>query len=213
MPPRFVPLTALAAIVVACSSAGDGSGGTGPGPVPTDSTVAEDSLRFLRPALAAPPFALRTVSFWAVRGQRREVRLMYQPASGQADSVEFVRFRVDQKSLVTDSAGQPLASGDSVLITLSISDTLRLITEFQPAGLTFNPKEPARLWIKFGEADPDLNHDGLVTAADTTLLLGLQIWKLEQPGEPWTLLPSTVDTVSQEVEADVPGFTRYAVAY
>lgn len=210
---RFVTLAAVAAIALACSSAGDGSGGTGPGPVPTDSTVAEDSLRFLRPALTAPPFAARTVSFWAVRGQRREIRLMYQPAAGQLDSFEFIRFRVDKKSLVTDSAGQPLASGDSVLITLTISDTLRLITEFQPAGLTFNPSEPARLWIKFGEADPDLNEDGVVTAADTTLLLGLKIWKLEQPGEPWSLLPSIVNTVSQEVEADIPGFTRYAVAY
>ncbi len=210
MSPRFATLALLLALAVACSG---GSGGSS-GPVPLDSTATDSSLRFLRPAVTAPAFAERTVSFWAVKGQRREIRLMYQPAIGQIDSVEFVRFRVDNTTLIQDSTGNPLANGDSVLITLTISDTLRLITDFRPSGLIFNPKQPARLWIKFGEADPDLNHDGLVTAADTTLLLGLTIWKQEHPTDTsWTLLSSVVNTVTQEVEADVFGFTRYAVAY
>ncbi len=184
-----------------------------PGPNPLDSTVTEAGLHFLRPAPLAPPLAGRVQSFWAVRGESREVRLMYQPRPGEPDSVEFARFRVDSRSLVNDQFGQPLPMGDSVLITLSVSDTLRLITEFQPAGLVFSPARPARLWLKFGEADPDLNNDGIVSAADTSLLLDLSIWRQEQPGDPWGLLASSVDTVEQEVEADIPGFTRYAVAY
>lgn len=212
MSPRILTLALLGAAALACSAGSDGNGGSGP--LPNDSTAPGTSLRFLRPASAAPALGERTVSFWAVAGVRREVRLMYQRASGQVDSVEFVRFRVDDKTLTQDSAGNKLATGDSVLITLTVSDTLRLITDFQPAGLVFNPKKPARLWIKFGEADPDLDHDGSVTAADTTLLLGLTIWKQEHPSDTsWTLLPSLVDTLTQEVEADVPGFTRYAVAY
>lgn len=209
--PRSLGLAALAGILLACGSTDGGGGGVGPGP--DDSTAVEDSLTFLRPALTAPPFALRTVSFWAVRGERRELRLMYRPKVGEPDSVEWARFRVDDRTLVRDSAGNTLADGDSVLITLSIADTLRLIADFQPSGLVFNASRPARLWLKFGEADPDLNGDGVVDAADTALLLGLKIWRQELPSDPWVLLPSTVDTVSQEIEADIFGFTRYAVAY
>jgi hypothetical protein len=208
---RCLPL--LAAFIAAAGCTNDPVGTGGPGPVPTDSLAADSSLTFLRPALSAPPLADRLVSFWAVRGQTREVRLMYRPAAGRTDSVEFARFRVDDRSLVNDSAGHPIAQGDSLLITLGVADSLRLITEFHPSGLVFLAGRPARLWLKFGEADPDLNHDGLVTAADTTILLGLTIWKQEQVTDPWTLLPSAVDTVSQEVEADIPGFTRFAVAY
>jgi hypothetical protein len=202
---------ALLAAGAACASDPGGNGGTGPGP--TDSTVSGDSLDFLRAAVTAPPFAERTIGFYAVRGETREIRLMYRPKAGQADSVEFARFRVDAQSLVNDSAGNPIANGDSILITLGIQDTLHLITEFRPSGLVFNPTKPARLWLKFGEADPDLNSDGSVTAADTTLLLSLRIWKQERPADPWTLVPSTVDLPSQDVEADIKGFTRFAVAY
>lgn len=202
-------LVLLAVLIgVACSSgSGNGSGG------PNDSTLPQDSLTFLRPASSAPPLADRTVSFWAVRGQNREVRLMYRPYSGQHDSVEFARFRVDNTSLVNDSAGNPIAQGDSLLITIGVIDTLHLITEFQPSGLVFNPLKPARLWFKFAECDPDLNHDGLVNAADSTLLASLRIWKQERPGDPWSLLTSQTNFSSQDVTADIPGFTRFAVAY
>lgn len=208
---RFLTLPVLATFALACSADSSGGGGTGPGS--GDSTVAEESLHFLRPALTAPAFAGRTQSFWAVRGERREIRLMYQPEAGQVDSFEFVRFRIDDNTLVKDSAGNPLAVGDSVLITLTLSDTLRMIVEFQPSGLQFDPANPARLWIKFGEADPDLNEDGAVTPADSTVLLTMKIWRLEQTGQPWTRMPSFVNTMEQEVEADLFGFTRYAVAY
>lgn len=207
---RRLPVFLL--LLSACASEDPGAG-AGPGPDPVDSTINESGLRFLRPALTAPPFANRVESFWAVRGESREIRLMYQPLPGQADSVEFARFRVESRSLVNDQNGQPIAQGDSILITLTMVDTLRLITDFQPSGLVFNQSRPARLWLKFGEADPDLNNDGIVSAADTTLLFDLSIWRQENLGEPWALVESTVDTVEQEVEADIPGFTRYAVAY
>lgn len=208
--PRRLPVFLL--MLSACAAEDPGAG-AGPGPAPVDSTVAESNLHFLRPALTAPPLADRVESFWAVRGQTREIRLMYQPGAGQLDSVEFARFRVESRSLVNDQNGQPIAQGDSILISLTIVDTLRLITDFQPAGLIFNPNRPARLWLKFGEADPDLNNDGIVTAADTTLLFDLSIWRQEGIIDPWVLVQSVVDTLEQEVEADIPGFTRYAVAY
>jgi len=208
---RSCVLLSLAAIL-GCGT--DPGAGGNPGTGPTDSTVAQDSLRFLRASVSAPPLADRQVSFWAVRGQTREIRLMYRPAAGQPDSVEFARFRVDDRTLVTDSAGQPIAQGDSLRITLSIVDSLHLVTEFQPSGLVFSPSRPARLWLKFGEADPDLNQDGVVTAADTALIASLSIWKQEHPTDThWQLVSSTINMVSLEVEADIAGFTRFAVAY
>ena len=202
-------IVALLPLVAACANGAD----TLPGPDPADSTAVEDSLHFLRPALTAPPIADRVVSFWAVQGQRRELRLMYRPAPGAVDSVEFARLRVDDRSLVNRPDGTPIAPGDSILITISMVDTLQLITEFQPAGLVFANARPARLWLKYGEADPDLNQDGVVNAADSVLVLALKIWKQENLGDPWQLLPSTVNLVELEVEADIPGFTRYAVSY
>jgi hypothetical protein len=138
---------------------------------------------------------------------------MYRALPGATDSVEFARFRVEDRSLVNRPDGTPIAQGDSLLITLQVVDTLKLITEFSPQGLRFSSSRPARLWLKFGEADPDLNGDGKVDSADTALLLALRIWRQEQPGDPWTLLPSSVDTMSKEVEADILGFTRYALSY
>ncbi|MDZ4865160.1 MAG: hypothetical protein SGJ01_17205 [Gemmatimonadota bacterium] len=202
-------LLALLPLAAAC---GDGATAL-PGPTPPDSTAPQDSLHFLRATPASPPLADRIVSFWAVKGERRELRLMYRPAPGAVDSVEFARLRVDDRSLVNRPDGTPLADGDSILITMSVVDTLNLIAEVQPAGLVFSPSRPARLWLKYGEADPDLNRDGLVNAADTALVLALKIWKQEQPGDPWQVLPSTVNLLELEVEADIPGFTRYAVSY
>jgi hypothetical protein len=202
------PLLALLPLAAACAE-----GATQlPGPNP-DSTAQQDSLHFLRAAPTAPPIADRVVSFWAVKGERRELRMMYRPAPGAVDSVEFARLRVDDRSLVNRPDGSPIATGDSILITITMVDTLNLIADFQPAGLVFSQSRPARLWLKYGEADPDLNEDGVVNAADTTLVLSLKIWKQELPGALWEVVPSTVNLVELEVEADIPGFTRYAVSY
>ncbi|MEO8635369.1 MAG: hypothetical protein ABI587_08840 [Gemmatimonadales bacterium] len=202
------PVLVLLPLAAACAD----SASQLPGPN-TDSTAQQGNLHFLRASPTAPPIADRVVSFWAVKGERRELRLMYRPAPGAVDSVEFARLRVDDRSLVNRPDGTPIASGDSILITISVVDTLNLIADFQPAGLVFSPSRPARLWLKYGEADPDLNRDGVVSAADTALVLSLNIWKQEQVSALWEEVPGTVNLVELEVEADIPGFTRYAVSY
>jgi hypothetical protein len=202
----------MLALIPLAAACGDGAS-TPPGPTPPDSTAPQDSLHFLVAGPTAPPLADRVVSFWAVKGERRELRLMYRPAPGMVDSVEFARLRVDDRSLVNRPDGSPMADGDSILITITMVDTLNLIADFQPAGLVFSSRRPARLWLKYGEADPDLDRDGVVTAADSLLIQQLTIWRQENPGDPWSQLPSTVNLVELEVEADIPGFTRYAVSY
>jgi len=205
--PRF--LLALLPLAAACADGGAGLAT----PVPVDSTAPPSALHFLRAGPGTPALGDRVVSFWAVEGQRREVRLMYRPAAGAVDSVEFVRFRVDDRSLVSYADGRPIAVGDSVLITLTVTDTLQYLVDFQPSGLVFSANRPARIWFKYGEADPDLNGDHIVDAVDTALVQSLRVWKQEQATDPFQMLPSSINLVELEVEADVPGFTRFAVSY
>ncbi len=170
-----------------------------------------NELRFLRAASNAPPFAETQVTFIAKRGEDREVRIRYQVASGEFE--EFVRFRVRPDALLTYPDGRPFGPGDEVEITVRIIDLNRLIVEFQPSGLRFNPSRPAELTFKYNHTDPDRDGDGDVDANDAQIESLLSIWRQEAPGQPWTKLVSKVEFEIDEIEADIVGFTGYAFAY
>lgn len=168
-------------------------------------------LHFLRAATNAPPFAETQVTFTARRGEDREVRIRYQVAPGEFE--EFVRFRVRPEALLAYPDGRPFANGDEVQITLRIIDLNRLIVEFQPSGLRFNPARPAELTFKYNHTDPDRDGDGDVDSNDASVETLLAIWRQEAPGQPWTKLLSKVEFEIDEIEADITGFTGYAFAY
>ena len=190
------------------------SSAAGPTVPPVAARVADESdLAFLQPAADAPPLAATQVSFWAVKGQDRRVSLYYHARPGATDSSELVRFRVDKRSLRRRPDGRSFATGDSILITITIVDAQRLIVDFQPSGLTFDQKYPARLWFKWTETEDDLNGDHVVDTADDAIRLTSAIWGQETVGGPWTVLATEFDLASQEVEAKPTSFTRYAVAY
>ncbi len=176
-------------------------------------TVPESSLTFLRPAAGAPRIPRRRVSFWAVNGETREATILYQKQPGQPAASKLVRLKVDKRSLVNRPDGTPIAPGDSILITMTLVDSLRLIVDFQPQGLVFAPSRPARATYWYLEADHDFNFDGVVNAADAALESTFRIWGQELPGDPWSDLESVARPGSDQVEARVPGFTRYAVSY
>ncbi|MGE0442375.1 MAG: hypothetical protein AB7L66_02170 [Gemmatimonadales bacterium] len=159
----------------------------------------------------APPLSGTTVSFWAVKGADRRLTWYYQPAAGQHDSTEFVRFRVRSGSLLAAPDGTPYQPGDSVLITLSLADADRLIVDFQPSGLTFDPNQPAELEFRMDQCDLDLNHDGVINNADKDLLRSSAIFRQETAADPWEVL-GTVGA-NTNFKAKVNGFTRYVVAY
>ena len=201
------------AVGVALAAACGGGDATAPPPDST-TTKPESDLHFMHASDSAPPLAQKSITFYAVRGQDREVRLYYHARAGSSDSTEFLRFRVRSGSLVQRPDGTPIANGDSLPITITVADTTRLIVQFEPSGLTFATTDPARLTLKYSEEDDDLNGDGHVDATDLALKPLLGLWRQESPSEPWILLPTSVSLViSDEVEADVPGFTRYAIAY
>ena len=203
---------ALSALLAAACG-GDGGTPVDPGTTLPGGTP-EASLQFLRPATGT---ALRTdsVSFWAVRGQDREVAMYYRPNAGTSDSVRFLRFRVRNESLLRRPDGSAFATGDSVKITIRVKDFSKLITEFLPSGLTFSDLRPAELRLDFKNCDPDFNRDGVVNSADTNIVPNFAIWKQEAVGQPWFKLTSAVEVSGNlsEVKADVVSFTAHAIAY
>lgn len=170
-----------------------------------------DDPTFYTNSSDAPPFVARTVSFWAVRGRNREVRLFYRPRPGETDSTEFVRFKVDARSLVARPDGSPIAEGDSLQITLSVVDGPALIVDFQPSGLQFNPRRRPELEFRIDECDLDLDGDGDVDDADRALVRSSQVFRQEAVGLPWE--PQSTRQGALDFKTKVDGFTRYAVAY
>ena len=195
---------AVSAGLLAC-----GTDGTGPG----DGVKTDAELTVLRTAVSAPPLVATTASFYALKGENREVRLYYRPASGSLDSTEFLRFKVPDESLDRRPDGSVIANGDSVLITVTVLDAAKLIVDFQPAGLRFAATKPAELKLSFAEADDDINDDGDVNGEDDVAKAQLAIWRRETIADPWVRLSSVLSVTTDEVEADITGFTNYAIAY
>jgi len=177
-------------------------------------TRPEAQLAFLRLAPGAT-LSADSVSFWAVRGKDRAVSMFYRPRPGRTDSLRFLSFKVADASLLRRPDGTAFAFGDSVRITIRVRDLSRIITEYLPSGLVFNPAKPAELRLDFANADDDYNRDGMVTRADTLLVPTFGIWKQEFAGQPWVRLSSRVEVSSdlQEIEAQILSFTNHAIAH
>jgi hypothetical protein len=188
------------ALVAACSST-------------TAPTTPTSQLNFLRAAPTAPPIANVVDSFWAVKGQDRRIRIYYQPSEPGEDSAQLLEFRVPQQSLLRRPDGTTFAMGDSILIHVTVIDPVHLVVQFEPSGLTFSPSDPAQFKFEFGECDQDINNDGQVNATDDSLKAILHLWRQETAADPWTQLATNVNVSTEEVQADILGFTNYALAY
>jgi hypothetical protein len=207
---RVTPFFALAALA-ACHD--DPVGPRTDDPMAQVLTTTTATPHFLRAASGAPSIANPTIKFYAKKGQRRTVFMLYHARPGQRDSTDLIRFRLRETSLLARPNGTPIRTGDSVLITLKLVDPVKLIVDFQPAGLRFNPQNPADLRIHWSETNPDVNRDGAVNQQDATLKQRLKIWRRESSTQPWMRTASVVNVPSEECELDLTGFTRYAVAY
>ena len=88
-----------------------------------------------------------------------------------------------------------------------------MLFDLQPTGLQFNPAEPARLKIHYDHADGDLNDDGVSDARDDSIERTLAIWRQERLTDPFVRLTSVLTVETDEAEAELTGFSRYALAY
>jgi hypothetical protein len=181
----WVPIIA-ACLIAGCSSTSDPHANAA-----AKDSVSEGSLHFLSPDSGAPGFIVDTVRFYAVAGQDRSVSIYYQ------DSTPFMTFEVGPKSLA-------LAAGDSVLITVAVADSSRLIVGFQPSGLTFVNGHPAQLTLSYAHAKDSLSNSSKSR---------LSLWGQENPGQQWHKVASSPNPPTQTVTGRIGGFTVYATAY
>ena len=205
---RRLPLFTIAAagvvaLALACSST---SGPDQPSVVPPA------GLTILRLQPSHPPLYSDTVSFMAVQGQATVQKIYFADEDG-GQGEEYLRFRLDSLSLLAYPDGTPFGPGDSVRITLRVINPDSIYFQFDPAGLTFDPAHPARLTIKYGETGGDFNEDGHVNAGDTVIANTLAIWRQPEPADSFTRLQSVRVEDQEEIQANLLGFSRYAIAY
>ena len=194
---------ALAAGMTACSdSSGPDNGGVKP----------PGELTIIRLPAGSPPIYNPVDSFYAKKGEDRELRIYFEDVVGDSGE-EYLRFRVDAGSLLARPDGSLFQVGDSVLITVRVVDPAQIYFEFEPSGLTFNPSLPAQLKIEYAETGGDLDDDGDVDVDDDAIEQVIDMWRQEQAGQDFVKLGAVKLEDLDEIEADVLGFTRYAIAY
>jgi hypothetical protein len=157
--------------------------------------------------------AVTQASFYAVKGRNAGVDLYFHAAPGQTDSAKFLEFRMGGASLDRRPDGSIIAPGDSLLITVTVTDAAHLVVDFQPSGLIFSPADLPKLRMFFGACGEDLNYDGRVDTTDATIQDQLSVWRQERPGDPWHKVGSVQIKNLKELDAELSGFTGYAAAY
>ena len=203
---RTRPLVGLVAVlltgIAACSSS----------TAPNDTTRPPADLNVIRLAASSRPLFNAADSFYAKKGEDRELRIYFQDDVGGAGE-EFLRLRVDAPTLLARPDGTPFAVGDSVLITVRVADPTKIMLDMEPSGLAFDPALPAQLKIEYAHADHDFNEDGTINALDTQIKSRLALWRQELVTDPFVRLGSVNVEDLEEINADILGFTRYAIAY
>lgn len=175
-----------------------------------DVIVPTEELVFIRfsESVSLP---VRDTSFVVHYGQDARLELFTAPEAGGDSGSRFFEFRVPSGSLLRHPDGSAFGPGDSVVIQLTIPGGA-FAFYFEPSGLVFNPEEPAELEIDYGEANPDLDDDGDVDEMDAEFEAELAIWRQELPGDPWLRLGSVQFEDLDEIEADITGFSGFALA-
>jgi hypothetical protein len=174
---------------------------------------APTDLRLLAAPWGTPALANSQVSFYAVKGKSSGVDIWYQPRAGQRDSSKYLEFRVGTNSIDRRPDGSVIAPGDSVLITVNVTDPTHFIVEFQPSGLKFSENDLPTLKISFAACGDDLNYDGRVDATDASMQSSLSVWRQESPFQAWFKVASTVTASVKEVDSQLGGFTGYALMW
>lgn len=148
---RFGPVLLLA--LAACESDTTGDGGS----------VPPDEFSAIRLDDDAPPLCATSVSFVAQRGASTGGEIDFcDPNTG--DPIDnFLEFDVGSNSLLRRPDGTLFAPGDTITITITVVDPQRLIFEFQPSGLIFDPADPAELEISYRNCDRDFDEDATKT--------------------------------------------------
>jgi hypothetical protein len=175
---------------------------------PQFTAILPQSNQHGRPGFRTPPLSLDTysVSFWAVRGESRSVRINYASALDSL-SHPFLQLTVTDP---TFAPGQgDIAVGDSVLITVNI-DTTKIGMSLEPTGLQFGERAQLQIW--YDGAGGDLNGDGVVDSVDAAIekqLLGLAY--RESSNDAWARVPASQSLNDHSFTSALPHFCDFAI--
>ena len=146
-------------------------------------------------------------------GQSSLVTVRYRPTAGQTVGDPFLRFEIPRNGLIAGASGVPLRRGDAIAMTLTI-DPNSFLVDFQPSGVIFAANAPARLAIWYGNANLDLNGNGVVLDGnDRTLVDQLAIWYQLSPSASWFKQLSRNDPTQKLVGTELYHFSEYAVSW
>ncbi len=196
---RRLLLICSAAALVSCS---DSSGPSG---------VPDAQLHIVREDTTAPALDSTVARFWAKVGEGREIRIGYKPPADTGE--DFLRFEVPGDALLRKPDGSAFQPGDSIQITLTIVDPTQFLVRFEPAGLQFNPNQPARLKFRYLYANHDFDGDGVIDSVDAAIEHALDLWRRETPTAPWFRAGSVKFEALDEIDANILSFTEYAIAW
>lgn len=204
-------LAVMALTAAACS---DSSHSSGPG------TSASD-LTFLLLANTAPPLCADSTGAWFVKdpaGEDKEIALQFPESGNLADCAlgstkDFLRLKIAKLSLLRWPDNTLISNGDSVFISVKWVGNDSILFELKPSGLQFSLSDPAELKIEYAEAGEDLNDDGNVDIEDEEVEHLLDIWRQERPGDDYFRVGTAKIEDSNEIEAELNGFSRFAIAY
>jgi hypothetical protein len=175
--------------------------------------IVEDDPHFLTMSANAPAIANPVITFTATKGRDAIVKMYFHATRAGHDSTVFATFKVPSKALAFRPDGSPINDGESVTITMTLTDAAHGIIDFQPSGLKFSTKNPASLRISYADDDADLNGDGVVDLQDLLTVPLLHIICRESPDSPWFRIPSTLQPEAGEVEGIIYGFSGYAIDF
>lgn len=179
---------------------------------PAEEGVPEADLTFLRFPAEVQPLVTRTGSFWAVKGENRELVLRYAPEEPGEEGEQFLEFRVPSDALLRRPDGTRFERGDSIRITVEVSEDGRFLFDFQPSGLEFDPDHPPRLRVTYRAVGGDLDGDGDEDEEDESLEDEVRLWRQEAPGELWFPMGVIKLEDVDEIDGEIFGFTGFAIA-
>ena len=110
-----------------------------------DPSVDEDELTFASFSPDLLTQVTRQGSFYAVKGEKRELVLRYEPDEPGEQGDEFLELEIEDDALMTRPDGTLFAEGDSIRITVTVDAQNRFLFFMEPSGLVFDPGEAGRV--------------------------------------------------------------------
>ena len=211
---RILPAALIAStMLVACTdSTGPEASRIGVERVAPQFGVGESGIHILYRSASAPPLETYEATFQACRHKSQSLVFFYQRGDEKGrvelDETEteasraFLQLDIPKGALLRRPDGRRFGKRDCIQIAVTV-DPVYLVAEVEPHGLQFSSRNPARLNIWYGEADPDL----LVPESK------LAIWRLPHDGGSWSEQPVRHFQGEKRLQTQLRQFSHYAIAH